>query len=128
MQMQSFPKQLSRVSSDSLIIDSILKTAMEFATQEAMDKYIKDHPGTDKTNLKLEKSKPSDFKGRGPKNELHFVNDYEAKKALEHLEKKQKGMAKRDTEKSKMLTFVNDADRTKAIEHLKKKKLHKMLY
>ena len=37
------------------LVPILMKTAMEFDTQEALDKYLKDHPGADRSNHTVKK-------------------------------------------------------------------------
>lgn len=41
------------ISRTSKIVEAIMKEAVDFPTQEAMEKYLKDHPGADKSNHKV---------------------------------------------------------------------------
>ena len=56
------------------ILAGLSRAAMEFDTQEALDKYLKEHPGADKSKHKLKKQeggkKPED-KGSGGSNHMN---------------------------------------------------------
>jgi hypothetical protein len=51
------PESLSRMSRELLKVAKDL-LAMEFPTQDAMDKYLKEHPAADRSNHRVVKTKP----------------------------------------------------------------------
>jgi hypothetical protein len=110
-----------------LIVDNILKESAIFPNQEALQKYLTEHPTADKNKHKV-KPKSSDFKGR-EKNQLHYLNDAGAREAMDELnkEKRFKGLVNRNKDKSNKLDFINDRTRSDALELLHRKNLHKTL-
>lgn len=75
-----------------MIAGELLKMAkelvgMEFPTQEALDKYLKDHPDANRSNHKVKETKrtPSSLKGKGLVGPV-----YDEFKSLEKMDKKTK--------------------------------------
>lgn len=58
-------------SDERVRILDILKTGMEFPTQDALRKYLKDHPGADKSKHKVKKTEPK----KAPKEALKRDSD-----------------------------------------------------
>lgn len=114
-------KHLAQIQSEFV---KASKSGWDDMSYDAQKSYLRWHPNSKRrlTAKPVEKSKPSDFMGRST-NQLHFVNDHEARKALELLETKRKGLATRDSERYHSLKFVNDRDRSDAIQLLKEKNL-----
>lgn len=81
--MMEREKQVQFFKHKGEIIDLVLKEAMDFPTQEAMEKYLKDHPDADKSKHHVVETKPK----TGPKKEspFHKFDDVKAPPGMEYI-------------------------------------------
>ena len=84
---------------------SVTLTAMEFPTQEALDKYLKDHPDADKSKHKVVKNDESERKIRETPDEV----EKRLKKQMGDKYKPQEQRVKEETEKwNKKLSIASE--------------------
>jgi len=121
--MDEIQKVLIKAGRRDLAQKYYLKVAVEFANQKALQEYLKKHPDADKSKHKVVEKQ---YSGES-KNKLKFINDAEAKKAIDHIKDKLKGLVDRDEKDSKELNFVNYDARRKGLDLIHSKGLHKFL-
>ena len=103
---------------DNMIIDSILKTAGLFTSQEAYDKYKKEHPNADMSNHKVVKAPTTKAKDR-----MQMINYKGLKDTHDELKKHLGDSVYKLPGDEKNLHFVNYKALQDAKDILKKKKL-----
>ena len=87
-----------------------------FPSQEALNKYLKEHPDADKSNHRVVKSL-----GKS-ENRIKFINNKEMKDAKDFLEKKMKGLPYQVDDDDKHIHFPNYKSLQDAMKLLKDKK------
>lgn len=123
------------IASELLVVARQL-LSIDFQTQDAMDKYLKDHPDADKSNHKVVKKSLSEshpFKPKDPKNPTDDEIDKHNKELSDAIQLNQKSTKKQDDKSvwdemtPKQRSEAESRDRQDAKEKAKKNAASEML-